>query len=226
MIPATTSRLSVSVAAACLMLAACNGSGDLGLGSTLPESTTSTATAAPVSSSTTATTAPGRSDRRNEAEATVAEAVDALAESGVYGFEATITLTIEGEDVVIELEGWVDGEDRELVTRVGTDEVITRVVDGVATIERDEQITEVPLAEANDAPSIEILKMLQQPKLVSATEVTGKLSATDLRASGFDLNGAANVTIYLASDLSLSGYRIEANNEALVVDVSFTDIGA
>ena len=208
------------------MLAACGGSGDLGLGSTLAESTTSIATAASVSSSTTATTAPGRSGERNDAEATVSEAIDALAESGVYGFEATITLTIEGEAVEVELEGWVDGEDRELVSRVGTDEVITRVVGGVATIERDGQITEVPLAEADDAPSIEILKMLQQPKLVSATEVTGKLSAADLRASGFDLKGAANVTIYLASDLSLSGYRIEANNEALVVDVSFTDIEA
>ncbi len=156
----------------------------------------------------------------------MAEAVDALAESGVYGFEATITLTVEGEAVEIELEGWVAGEDRKLVTRVGTDEVITRVVDGVATIERNGQITEVPLAEADDAPSIEILKMLQQPKLVSATEVTGRLSAADLRASGFDLNGAADVTIFLASDLSLSGYRIVAQNEALVADVRFTDIGA
>ncbi len=226
MSPATTARLVVSAAAASLMLAACSGSGDLGLGSTLSESTTSPATAAPVSSSPTATTAPGRSDRRNEAEATVAEAVDALAEAGAYGFEATITLTVEGQDVEIELEGWVDGEDRELVTRVGTEEVITRVVDGVATIERNGQITEVPLAEADDAPSIEILKTLQQPEFVSATEVTGKLSAADLRASGFDLNGAANVTIYLASDLSLTGYRIEANNEALVVDVTFTEIGA
>ncbi len=218
MSPAPTTRLAVSAAAACLMRAACSGSGDLGLGSTLPETTTSTATAASDASS---TTAPGRSERLNEAEATVAAAVDALAESGAYSFEATITVTVEGEAVEIELEGWVDAEDRELVTRVGADEVITRVIDGVATIERDGQIAEVPLAEADDAPSIEILKTLQQPEFVSATEVTGKLSAADLRASGFDLNGAANVTIYLASDLSLSGYRIEANNEALVVDVTF-----
>ena len=73
--------------------------------------------------------------------------MDSLIEVGTYGFEAKILITLQDEPTEVEIEGWVDGSDRELVMRIQGQEVITRVIDGVATVEGDGETVEVPLTE-------------------------------------------------------------------------------
>jgi hypothetical protein len=41
-------------------------------------------------------------------------AVDYLLEAGRYRFMANVNLNVQGSEVETELEGWVDGDDREL----------------------------------------------------------------------------------------------------------------
>lgn len=41
--------------------------------------------------------------------------VDSFIDVGTYGFEAKILITLQDEPTEVEIEGWVDGSDRELV---------------------------------------------------------------------------------------------------------------
>lgn len=151
----------------------------------------------------------------------VSQAVDTLRDSGRYSFEAIIVLSVRDEPTEFEVEGWVDGADRELVLRGGGNEVITRVVDGVATVERNGVVTEVPLSEADEAPSIEILKSIEGAAFSATTEVTGMLSAAALGSSGFGVDGAADVIVRLGGELGLAGYSMIARNGTWTVDVDF-----
>ncbi len=155
----------------------------------------------------------------------IADAVDALVEAGTYAFEAKLLVSIQGEPTEIELEGWVDGSDRELVMKIDRQSVTTRVIDGVATVERDGETVEVPLEEAGAPPSILILKSIQSPTFGADDTITGKLNASDLAATEYDVNGSATIEITVASDGNLAGYSILSNNDSWKFDVTFSDIG-
>ncbi len=152
-------------------------------------------------------------------------AVTGLIEAGSYAFEVTVTLATQGTELETELEGWVQGTDRELVLRAGSKEVITRVIDGVATVERDGETIEVPLEEASDAPTLDILRALGNINSAGDGEITGSLSASELKNLGFDVKGSAEVTVTLTPSGSLASYVLTANNGAWRVQTRFFDIG-
>ncbi len=83
-----------------------------------------------------------------------AEALDAavhsLLDAASYAFAASIELNVQGTAIETEIEGWVDGPDRQLTLKIDGNEVTTTVKDGVAIVERDGETTEVPLEEASD----------------------------------------------------------------------------
>ncbi len=171
----------------------------------------------PRSSSTTAA--------RDPALAAIGTAVTRLLDAGSYAFEATVSLAVAGTSTETELEGWVDGPNRKLLLKSGANQVTTHVVDGVATVERDGEVTEVPLEQAGDAPSLEILRAVRQASLRSPTEVTAKLSAAALGTSGFDVTGSADVVVFLTAGGDLAGYSLQASNGTWSVDARFFDIG-
>lgn len=173
---------------------------------------------------TTTQTTPEPTELANAADV-ITDAVDALVEAGTYAFEAKLLVTIQGQPTEIELEGWVDGSDRELVMKIDRQSVVTRVIDGVATVERDGETVEVPLEEAGAPPSILILKSIQSPTFGADDTITGKLNASDLAATEYDVNGSATIEITVASNGNLAGYSILSNNDSWKIDVTFSDIG-
>jgi hypothetical protein len=212
----TRSPTIVMLLALALFGAACSG-GDDGSESTTTAGSTDTTSAA---QSTTTTVAEDL-----DPSDVITLAVDELLDAGSYAFDATIEVTLQGDTAESELEGWVDGADRELTLKLGGEQVTTRVIDGVATVERDGETIEVPLAEAGNAPSLEILKGLRQIESESDNEITGALDAAALGASGFDVNGTAIVTVTLSADGSLSGYTMIAKNGSWSVEARFFDVG-
>ncbi len=214
-------RLAYGAAVAVLLLAAC----------TSATSSTSSAEALTTTSSTSSAEAPTTTQRASEttepagAADVLAKAVDALIEAGSYAFEAKTIITIQDQPVEVEIEGWVDGSDRELTTKIDGQSVTTRVIDGVATVERDGESVEVGLQEADAAPSLLILKSIQAPTFDDPTTVVGKLNSSDLSTTNFDANGAASVEVRLDSDGNLTGYTILANNESWSIEVKLFDIG-
>ena len=196
-----------------LVVASCGGE-ETTIGSSsasLPSITTTTTT--------TATQAPLSVDEALDA------AVGGLIEADSYAFEVTVRIATQGTEVETELEGWVQGADRELVLRAGSDEVITRVLDGVATVERDGETIEVPLEEASDAPTLDILRAISNINSAGDGEITGNLSASELKNLGFDVKGAAEVTVTLTPSGSLASYVLTGNNSAWRVETRFFDIG-
>lgn len=155
----------------------------------------------------------------------LAGAIEALTEAGSYAFEAKILISLQGEPTEIELKGWVDGSDRELVMTINRESVTTRVIDGIATVERDGETVEVALEEAGESPSIEILASIQNPTFESDTTITGKLNASDLAGTNYDVNGSASITVTIGDNGVLAGYSIAANNDSWSVGATFTDVG-
>jgi len=166
----------------------------------------------------------GTSDER-DAHGVVDEAVDALLDAGSYAFEVHIALVVGAETIESELDGWVDGADRELRLQVGNEAVVTRVIDGVATIERNDNITAIPLERADRGPSLEVLRSLDQIIMISPTELVGVLDASHLEGTGFSAGGAADVVLYLAANGALSGYRMESGDKSWTVRARFSDAG-
>ena len=157
-----------------------------------------------------------------------AEALDAavhsLLDAESYAFEASIELDVQGTAIETEIEGWVDGPDRQLTLKADGNEVTTTVKDGVAIVERDGETTEVPLEEASDAPSLEILASLHNPRF-DGDEITGSLNSSELKDAGFEVDGVANVVVRLHEDGSLAGYTISDNDGSWTIATTFFDIG-
>jgi len=158
-----------------------------------------------------------------------AEALDAavhsLLDAASYAFAASIQLNVQGTAIETEIEGWVDGPDRQLTLKADGNEVTTTVKDGVAIVERDGETTEVPLEEASDAPSLEILASLRNPGF-DGDEITGSLNSSELKDAGFEVNGVANVVVRLHEDGSLAGYTISGGDGSWTIATTFFDIGA
>jgi hypothetical protein len=154
----------------------------------------------------------------------VDEAVGALLDSGSYAFEIDIVL-VGDQTIESTLRGWVDGPDRELRLAVGNATIVTRVIDGVATVEQDGTISEVPVQEADAAPSLGILRSLDEVVLMSPTEIMGALDASFLERAGFGTTGGADVVVYLTDAGVLAGYRIQTSNGSWTIDARFSDVG-
>ncbi len=159
------------------------------------------------------------------AAATLDAAVNSLLDAASYAFAASIELNVQGTVIETEVEGWVDGPDRHLTLKIDGSEVTTTVKDGVAIVERDGETTEVPLEEASDAPSLEILASLRNPRF-DGDEITGHLNSSELKDAGFEVNGAANVVVRLHEDGSLAGYTISGGDGSWTIATTFFDIGA
>ncbi len=159
------------------------------------------------------------------AAATLDAAVNSLLDAASYAFEASIELDVQGTVIETEIEGWVDGPDRQLTLKIDGNEVTTTVKGGVAVVERGGETTEVPLEEASDAPSLEILASLRNPGF-DGDEITGSLNSSELKDAGFEVNGAANVVVRLHEDGSLAGYTISGGNGSWTIATTFFDIGA
>lgn len=206
----------VAITALALMIGGCTST---------PTADTETSTASTAAPETTAPTEQMSTEAEASAADVLANSVDEIVEAGSYAFEAKIQLSLQGQPTEIELEGWVDGSDRELVMKIDRQSVTTRVIDGLATVERDGETVEVPLTEAGSAPSILILKSIQNPTFETDNKITGKLNAADLVASDFDVKGSAIITVSITADGTLTGYSIQSNNDSWTVDVTFSDIG-
>ena len=150
-------------------------------------------------------------------------AVDELIEANSYRFEVTVSIATQDSIVEVELEGWVDGPDRELVLRTDSGEVTTRVTDGLATVERQGETIEVPLESASTAPSLHVLTAITDIAWAPGNTIQGKLSAIALEELGFDVIGAATVTATLRHG-SLTRYTLTADDEAWTIRTNFTDI--
>lgn len=153
------------------------------------------------------------------------DAVAHLLDAGSYAFEASIFLNAGNEVVETELEGWVDGEDRELVVKSGDQSLLTKVVDGVATVERDGEVSEVPLQEATEAPSLTILSGIDGLVESGTDEYQATLKSEALRASGFDDTTPVTITLKLDSEGNLSGYQLQSADGLWSANVRFEDIG-
>ena len=160
-----------------------------------------------------------------QAQALIDRAVDGILEAGSYAMDVEVGLTLGAETIKSELAGWVDGPDRELRLRIGETVVVTRVLDGIATVERGGTVTEVPLAEAEEAPSLELLRFLDQLELVSTTEITGVLDSS-LLEGGFDTGGAARAVLHLTGTGELAGYSLQSSDNTWSLSVTFSDIGS
>jgi len=156
---------------------------------------------------------------------TLDAAVNSLLDAASYAFEASIELDVQGTVVKTEIEGWVDGPDRQLTLKAEGNEVTTTVKDGVAIVEQGGETTEVPLEEASDAPSLEILASLRNP-FFDGDEITGSLNSSELKDAGFEVNGVANVVVRLHEDGSLAGYTISGGEGSWTIATTFFDIGA
>ena len=151
-------------------------------------------------------------------------AVNSLLDSASYAFDTSIQFNVQGTAIETKIDGWVDGPDRQLTLKAGGNEVTTTVKDGVAIVERDGETTEVPLEEASDARSLEILASLRNP-VFEGNEITGSLNSSELKDAGFEVDGAANVTVRLHEDGSLAGYTIGDNDRLWTIATTFFDIG-
>jgi hypothetical protein len=171
------------------------------------------------------TVAPSSSGATAErsAEEAVAAAVGEMLKAEAYSFEGTVTIT-STSDAEFQVSGWVNGKDSEISLTTGGQTVITRVLSGVATVEQGGVMTEIPLGEAGDAPSLEILTELKKSEFVTDGSVRGTLTAADLRASGFDVNGVAFVMVFLSDGGDISGYTMTPNNGGWSVEMSFSKL--
>ncbi len=150
-------------------------------------------------------------------------AVDELIEADSYRFEVVVAIATQDSILEVELEGWIDGADRELVLRTDSGEVTTRVIDGLATVERQGETIEVPLESAASAPSLNVLTAITDITWAPGNTIQGSLSAAQLEELGFDVTGAARVTATLVGG-SLARYTLTADDEAWTIRTNFTNI--
>ena len=191
---------TVRIAIVALVVAACGGSAG------------SSTTTAPSGAPTTIAAAP---------EEALRNALDLFRSVDAYRFSGTV-IAVYGMNTTtqVEIEGWVDGDDRELVLRVAGAETMVRVIDGEATITQDGVVVEVPLARAQEAPSVEPLASLESPAFTASAEITGTLDATVLEVSDFEVTGVADAVVRVGGPLGVSGYTIVARGGGWTIDVS------
>ena len=150
--------------------------------------------------------------------------VDELASATYYEFVTTLTLNTGSGQRTLELQGWVSGNDRELIFDNGTTKVITRVQNYIATVERDGQVSEVPLSSAESAPSLGLLTAATDLTEIPVGDLEGRLSLAALEEHGYELASSdADLTITLLGD-TLRGYQITSDDGDWTVTTRFDNI--
>lgn len=156
-------------------------------------------------------------------------ALDRTLAVSAYRFEATVQAQTQSGVVSVDLSGWVNGADRELVTRSGGQEMTTTVKDGVATITTPTGTTELPLEEAADAPSLLLLRDLEGATITGDGEVSGTLKVAVLQGSGLSDASAAgvltNATIAFEPGGDLTGYTLVDGAHTWTMTVRIFDVG-
>lgn len=157
------------------------------------------------------------------------DALDRTLAASAYRFEAAVQAQTQSGMISVDLTGWVSGSDRELVTSSGGQEMTTIVKDGVATVTTATGTTEVPLTEAAAAPSLLLLRDLQEPGVVGVGEVTGTLSQAVLAGTGLSSGSAAgtvtDASITYEPGGTLTGYTLTDGAHTWTMTVRIYDVG-
>lgn len=199
-------------------------------GPTASETTTlSTSTMTPVTktsiwSSTTTTTSPDK-----EPLAAYEEALARTSAADSYRFDAEVELETASGRARVEMRGWVDGADRELIVRSGDREIRTVVVDGVATVYGSNGPTEIPLSEAGRVPSLTVLQELQKIDVAGPNEVSGILETSLLQRLGINNeteNAPAQATVFFTPGAMIDRYLLRDPAGNWQMRVSLFDVGA
>lgn len=146
-----------------------------------------------------------------------------------YRFDAEVELETASGRARVEMRGWVDGADRELVVRSGDREIRTVVVDGVATVYGSDGPTETPLSEAGKAPSLTVLQELQEIDVAGPGEVSGILEAGLLQRLGINNeaeNAPAQATVFFTPGAMIDRYLLRDPTGNWQMRVSLFDVGA
>ena len=83
----------------------------------------------------------------------------------------------------------------------------------------------IALVDAGAAPSLSLLDEIEALRQVDDVTLRGVLPASVLGRSGFELQGAAEVSVRLGSDGSLAGYDLLARDQSWGVTVDFAEVG-
>lgn len=181
-----------------------------------------TATAAGATTSTPATQPP-----TVEVSDVLTTAVERALAAGSYRFQAEVEALVGDKEIQASLSGWVDQGDRLLVTRIGDIEISTSVLDGVATVTSPDGAREVPLSEADQGPSLQILLALDEVTVGSDGVITGYLSPDQIAELGMVEEAAdgADVTIRITPDGDLAGYTMTDRRGRWTIDATFDTFG-
>ncbi len=198
-----------------LVAAACGGP------STDTVGTVSPATSAPEPVAPSSTMAPNPT---LSAESPFGEALAATQAASAYAFEATVSLFPASGEVKVELSGWVDGADRELLVTAGDQTVKTLVLDGVATVIGPDGATEIPLAEAPTGPSLGLLGMVQVTE-EGPGMVRGVLPAAAVPDFGQGDTEPVDAQITIFYEDVITGYQLADPGNSWVVEVTFANVG-
>ncbi len=198
-----------------LVAAACGGGADSPVGTVSPATTATTATSAP---------SPTDSPPTAAAESPFSRALAATQAASAYAFEATVNLYPASGEVTVELSGWVDGSDRELVVTAGDQTVKTLVLGGVATVVGPNGTSEIPLSEAPTGPSLGLLGMVQVTE-EGPGMVRGLLPAAAVPDLGQGASDPVDAEITIFYDDVITGYRLADPGNSWTVEVSFQGVG-
>ena len=156
-------------------------------------------------------------------------ALDTTLAAGTYRFEGTLEAVTSAGSQSIELSGWVNGANYELVVNSAGQQVTTTVQDGVATVTTPAGTTDIPVADATAAPSLSILRDLQDPTMASTGQVTGTLPDAALQQTGLaeaaTAGTATNATITFDPDGTLTGYTLTDDAHTWTLTLRIFDVG-
>lgn len=200
-----------------LMLSACAKPASQAPGTSAPET------------STTATTATTPSSTAPSALAPYFDALDRTLAAGSYKFDGTLEAQTQNGTATVNLSGWVNGADHELVLASGSQQTITTVKDGVATITTAAGTTEIPVSEAAAAPSLSPLRDLTDATVTADGTVTGTLAASVFQGTGLTDGTAAgtvtNATVTFDLGGTLTGYTLADAAHTWTITVQISDVG-
>lgn len=147
-------------------------------------------------------------------------ALAATGAAGSYEFGGQLVLFQGSGQAVTALHGWVYGDDRLIVTEVGGQVTETLVSGGEATITADGASKTVALGEVNQAPSIDVLDLIdvrnEQPG-----KVTGVIPASIV--NGPDAQGFVDVTVWF--DAVVVAYSVVDPNGNWELSMTFSNVG-
>lgn len=199
-------------------------------GPTASESPTpSTSTILPETTTTTSPSATATVSPEEESLAAYQEALARTLDADSYRFDAEVELETASGRARVEMRGWVDGPDRELIVRSGEREIRTVVEDGVATVYGPDGPSEIPLSEAGEAPSLTVLQELQKIDVTAPGQVSGSLKTNLLRRLGIsdESNRApAQATVSFTPGAMIDRYLLQDPAGNWRVRVSLFDVGA